>query len=83
MLVDTRDVPMMVVVRTKTDLVSSQRKVSCYLLVYFMNIMLLVSFLIMRSSHFPLPCSLDAISVVGGGGPKTDEMKLSYRPLQV
>ena len=70
MLVDTRDVPMMVVVRTKTDLVSSQRKVPCYLLVYFMNIMLLVSFLIMRSSHFLLPCFLDVNSVVGGGGPK-------------
>lgn len=40
-----------VVVRTKTDLVSSQRKVPCYLLVYFMHIVLLVSFLIMGSSH--------------------------------
>ena len=52
-----------VVVRTKTDLVSSQRKVPCYLLVYFMDILFLVGILIMGSGrrHFLFPCFLDVM----------------------
>ena len=42
---------------------SSQRKVPCYLLVYFMDILFLVGILIMGSGrrHFLFPCFLDVM----------------------